>query len=144
MRYRIPYFESICVFYQHLSDLNLIFEFLQAVEIQKMAGLPKQDPGHQGVWLPETLTTWKYYASILADDVSTEETGVDNLHLKRQSYNFLCQKILYKTMPVRHQWTIAGDVLQSYYSLGILFKNSIMMMGISQRYQKVYYIYKIL
>ena len=138
MRYRIPCFESICVFYQHLSDLNLIFEYLQAVEIQKMAGLLIQDPDHQGVWLPEMLTTSKYYASILADDASTEETGVDNLYLKRQSYNFLCQQILYKTRPVRHQWTIAGGVLQNYCSLGILFQNSITMIGIFQGYLNGY------
>ena len=38
----------------------------------------------------------------------------------RQSYDFLCLLILYKTMPVCHRWTIAGGVHQNYYTQCIL------------------------
>ena len=87
-----------------------------------MAGLLKQDPYHQTLWLSGKLKTWKYGASILVDDASTVKTGVDmdNLHLRRRSYDFLCLLILYKTMPVCHRWTIAGGAHQNYYTQCIL------------------------
>ena len=87
-----------------------------------MAGLLKQDPYHWTLWLSEKLKTWKYCASILADDALRVKTGadMDNLHLRRRSYDFLCQQILYKTMPVCHRWTIAGGVHQNYYTQCIL------------------------
>ena len=87
-----------------------------------MAGLLKQDPYHWTLWLSGKLKTWKYCASILADDALRVKTGadMDNLHLRRRSYDFLCLLILYKTMPVCHRWTIAGGVHQNYYTQCIL------------------------
>ena len=87
-----------------------------------MAGLLKQDPYRWTLWLSGKLKTWKYCASILADDALKVVIGVDmdNLHLMRRSYDFLCLLILYKTMPVCHRWTIAGGAHQNYYTQCIL------------------------